>query len=78
MPRYTEEAIKRGTQGKVLACASIDEHGNVGSVLLLSHLGYGLDERAEEYVRKLKFLPATKAGKPHSVFAKIEITFALR
>lgn len=76
-PSYTDEAVRRGVQGTVLVCANIDEQGNVVATLLLSRLGFGLDQRAEECVRRYKFSPATNGGKPVATSAIVEISFTV-
>jgi TonB family protein len=77
-PRYTDEARNQKVQGTISMAIRVNETGEVDSVLLLRGLGYGLDEQAEETVRKLKFSPATRNGKPIPHWTKLLMDFNLR
>jgi TonB family protein len=76
-PDYTEKARKAGLEGTVQLSARIGEDGRVGDVYVLQSLGMGLDEKAIDALRKWKFEPARKDGKPVPVDAKININFTL-
>ena len=78
MPRYTEEARRNHIQGAVRAAMLIDEQGNVTRVVVLTTLGYGLDEQAVQAASQLKFSPATKDGKPVPFWLMVVIEFNLR
>jgi TonB family protein len=52
--------------------------GDVESVLVLRCLGHGLDERAIETARNLKFSPATRSGQPINYWKRVSIGFYLR
>ncbi|HEY9231526.1 MAG TPA: TonB family protein [Blastocatellia bacterium] len=78
MPRYTEEARRNHIQGAVRAAMLIDEQGNVTRVVVLTTLGYGLDEQAVQAASRLKFSPATKDGKPVPFWLMVMIEFNLR
>jgi len=77
-PNYTEAARQKRVQGVILSRILINEHGDVKSVLLVSRLGYGLDQQAIIAVSRLKFEPATKDGKPIPVWQAVEIEFRLK
>ncbi|HJQ25796.1 MAG TPA: TonB family protein [Blastocatellia bacterium] len=77
-PRYSEEARAKKIQGMVLLIALINEQGEVGEAEVVSGLGYGLDEAAEEAVRGMKFSPAKKDGKPVPFHMKVTVEFNLR
>ncbi|MEK6303375.1 MAG: TonB family protein [Acidobacteriota bacterium] len=77
-PAYTDEARSQKIQGSVSMAARVTENGDVDSVLMFRRLGYGLDERAEETARQLKFSPATKNGKPIPYWTKVSVDFNLR
>ncbi|MEK6322076.1 MAG: TonB family protein [Acidobacteriota bacterium] len=77
-PRYTEAARQNRVQGAVRAAVLINEQGTVNSVILLSHLGWGLDEEAIIAVQRLKFSPATRDAKPVSFWKPVLIEFNLR
>jgi TonB family protein len=75
---YTEEARTLKIQGSVAMVLLITENGDVDSVLLYRRLGHGLDERAIEAARKLKFSPATQSGKPIRCWKRLIMGFNLR
>lgn len=77
-PGYTEEARTLKIQGTVAMVLLIAESGDVESVLLYRRLGHGLDERAIEAARKLKFSPATQSGQPIRYLTRLDMEFNLR
>jgi TonB family protein len=76
-PEFTEEARKARLQGTVVLSVEIDERGQVHNIRVLSPLGLGLEEKAIEAVRKWRFHPATRNGKPVRVPALVEVNFHL-
>jgi TonB family protein len=76
-PEYTEKARKRKLNGVVLLSVVVTSAGDVTNVQVKQGLGSGLDEKAIEAVRKWKFQPATKDGKPVSIQLPIETDFRL-
>ena len=76
-PPYSEEARKAGVSGVVEVDITIDAAGNVQDARVVKPLGHGLDEKAVEAVRKWKFKPGYKDGKPVTVIATIEVNFRL-
>jgi TonB family protein len=44
---------------------------------VIQSLGLGLDEKAMEAVRKWRFRPGNKNGKPVTVVATVEVSFRL-
>ena len=76
-PEYSEEARKAKFQGTVLLAIVVDESGQTGNVRVVRTLGMGLDEKAMEAVRKWRFKPGYKDGKPVSVLANVEVNFRL-
>jgi TonB family protein len=77
-PRYTEEARKRGVQGSIRLAVFVSDDGKVLKTVILTSLGYGLDEEAERVSRQLKFKPATKEGQPTTAWQMLEVEFQLR
>jgi TonB family protein len=77
-PRYTEEARRNHIQGAVQAALLLDEQGNVTRVVLLTTLGYGLDEQAAQAASRLKFKPAKKDGMSVPFWQMVMIEFNLR
>lgn len=76
-PEYSEEARKAKYQGTVLLYVQVDASGKAINMRVLHSLGLGLDEKAMEAVRKWKFKPGIKDGKPVTVEAQIEVNFRL-
>jgi TonB family protein len=76
-PEYSEEARKAKYQGTVLLYVQVDPSGKAINMRVLHSLGLGLDEKAMEAVKKWKFRPGMKDGKPVTVEAQIEVNFRL-
>jgi TonB family protein len=76
-PEYSEEARKAKYQGTVLLYIEVDPSGRATNIRVQRSLGLGLDEKAIEAVRKWKFTPGKKDGKPVTVAATIEVNFRL-
>jgi len=76
-PEYSEEARKAKYQGTVVLYVEVDPSGHAVNPRVIRSLGLGLDEKAIEAVRKWKFRPGYKDGKPVTVAATIEVNFRL-
>jgi periplasmic protein TonB len=76
-PEYSEEARKAKFQGTVLLYVEVDPSGRATNIRVERSLGLGLDEKAIEAVRKWRFRPGQKDGKPVTVVATIEVNFRL-
>jgi protein TonB len=76
-PEYSEEARKAKYQGTVVLYVEVDPSGHAVNPKVVRSLGLGLDEKAIEAVRKWKFKPGYKDGKPVTVAATIEVNFRL-
>jgi TonB family protein len=76
-PEYSEEARKAKYQGTVLLYIEVDASGHAQNMRVIHSLGLGLDEKAMEAVRKWRFRPGTKDGKPVTVSAQVEVNFRL-
>lgn len=76
-PEYSEEARKAKYQGTVVLYVEVEPSGRAGNMRVLHSLGLGLDEKAIEAVRKWKFRPGSKDGKPVTVVATVEVNFRL-
>ena len=63
-PEYSEEARKARYQGIVLLYIEVDVNGRAQNMRVISSLGLGLDEKAMDAVKKWKFRPGMKDGKP--------------
>jgi periplasmic protein TonB len=76
-PEYSEEARKAKYQGTVLLYVEVEPSGRAVNMRVLHSLGLGLDEKAMEAVKKWKFRPGSKDGKPVTVVATVEVNFRL-
>jgi TonB family protein len=76
-PDYSEEARKAKYQGTVILWLIIDPSGHPQQIKVARTLGMGLDQKAIEAVRKWKFEPAMKDGRPVSVQINVEVNFRL-
>ena len=76
-PEYSEEARKAKYQGTVVLYVEVDPSGKAVNPKVIRSLGLGLDEKAIEAVRKWKFKPGYKDGRPVTVIATIEVNFRL-
>ncbi|HLX08232.1 MAG TPA: energy transducer TonB [Thermoanaerobaculia bacterium] len=77
VPAYPEAAQRAGLQGLVVLKVEVDERGRVGAIEVLRGLGNGFDEAAVAAVRRWRFRPATRNGKPIKVFHVIPFDFRL-
>ncbi len=76
-PEYSDEARKVKLQGSVFLRIVVDEHGRAGDIVVTQGLGLGLDERAVAAVRKWRFRPGMRAGRPVPTTAIVQVTFRL-
>ena len=76
-PEYSEEARKSKYQGTVVLRVVIDASGRAVNPEVVRSLGLGLDEKAIEAVKKWRFKPGYKDGRPVAVVAQIEVNFRL-
>lgn len=79
-PDYTNEAMRMKVQGIVEVEAIVMPDGTVGQVQIVRSLDdrYGLDQKAIEAVKRWRFRPGVRQGKPVPVLVNIELTFTLR
>lgn len=59
-PKYTQAAIDAHIQGTILLEIIVDKSGLPRDIVVLSPLGFGLDERAAECVSEWRFNPGMK------------------
>ncbi|HVS82552.1 MAG TPA: TonB family protein [Pyrinomonadaceae bacterium] len=76
-PTYTEEARQHDEVGTVILRAVFAFDGTVRNIVVFRGLKYGLNERAVQAARKIKFVPATKDGRPVSMYMQLEYNFNL-
>jgi TonB family protein len=76
-PEYSEEARKAKYQGVVVLYVEVEPSGRAQNMRVIQSLGLGLDEKAMEAVKKWRFRPGNKDGKPVTVVATVEVSFRL-
>ncbi len=75
VPKKSREAK---LQGAVLLWCIVDEKGRAREIRVVEGLSMGLDEAAVRAVRRWRFRPASRKGKPVPVFMNIEVNFRLK
>ena len=76
-PTHSERARKAKIEGSCIVGLVVDEKGNSTNLRIITGLGFGLDERAIEAVKKWKFEPALKDGKPVPAKIAVQVDFHL-
>lgn len=76
-PGYTDEARRNQIEGSVKVSVLLKADGTVSDIKVARGLGYGLDEKAIEAARQLRFMPAQKDGHAVSVRLFLEFKFSL-
>jgi periplasmic protein TonB len=74
---YPPEAKKNDVEGTVRLKLTIDDLGNVVNAGIINGPGYGLNEAARDAVKRFKFKPALKDGKPIGSTLVYAYTFLL-
>jgi TonB family protein len=74
-PEYSERAARKKIQGTVLLSIIVTAEGTVRDPQITRSLDKDLDKNAVECVKKWKFEPATKDGKPVATHVAVEVTF---
>jgi TonB family protein len=75
--KYSEEARREKIMGVCLISMIVDAKGKPQNPRVVRALGYGLDEKALEAVRKYHFKPAMKGKVPVPVMITVEVNFRL-
>ncbi|MCI0338659.1 MAG: energy transducer TonB [Acidobacteria bacterium] len=75
LPQYTDKARNNGIEGNLILRALFQSDGRVKDVKVEKALGYGLDQRAIESVKKIGFFPAQAEGKSADVHVQIIYNF---
>jgi len=74
-PDLPREALLAGQSGQEKFLVLVDEEGNGAVVAFTQLLQYGLEETTIEAVKKWKFAPAIRAGKPVPVRMAMSIDY---
>jgi TonB family protein len=77
-PEYSQEAKHGKYQGRCDLGVVIGPDGRTYDIKVTRYLGEGLDEKAIEAVRKWRFEPARKDGKPVAVAITVQVEFHLQ
>jgi TonB family protein len=77
-PEYSPEALNAGVQGTVVFEVVVNDAGRLTNLSVLSPLGFGLDEKAQEAIEKWRFEKGRKDGKPVGILATVEVNFRLQ
>ncbi|MCU1267603.1 MAG: uncharacterized protein JWM21_3921 [Acidobacteria bacterium] len=76
-PAYTEQARRNQVTGTVVLQAVFAMDGRVKAIRALKTLPDGLTDMAVYAARQIRFIPATKDGKPVSIYMHLEYNFNL-
>jgi len=76
-PGYTEEARRLKIEGDVTLQVRFTASGQVEVLRVVTGLGYGLDQLAQNAARHIQFKPATRDGRPVDEVTVIHVTFQL-
>ncbi|MGH9853198.1 MAG: TonB family protein [Blastocatellia bacterium] len=77
LPEYTGKARDKKVEGEVVVRALFQRDGKIKNAKVEKGLGFGLDERAVEAVKRMGFLPAQLDGKDVDARARIIFGFNL-
>jgi TonB family protein len=76
-PSYTDAARSNQTQGTVAIAVEFGANGKINYAFLVRTLPNGLTENVMQALRKIKFNPATKDGKPVISIKIIQYSFTI-
>lgn len=76
-PAYTKDARDNKVEGTVIIRAVLSKTGRVENIRVFQGLADGLTEEAIKAARQIEFVPATKDGKPVSMWIQLEYNFSL-
>ena len=74
---FSDEARRAKYEGAVMVTIIVDAKGVPQNPRIVRSIGMGLDEKALEAVRRYRFKPAMKDGKPVAVVMTVEVNFRL-
>ncbi|HZS04858.1 MAG TPA: TonB family protein [Blastocatellia bacterium] len=77
LPAFTAEARNNNIEGEVIVSALFRQDGWIREIQVVQGLGYGLDERAVDAIKRTLFEPAIRNGQPADVQAQVAYRFAL-
>jgi len=74
---YPEEARQANVEGVVKLRIGVDAQGLVTDAVVISGLGYGLDEEAVRRIKRIKFNPGKRKGQPAAMTIDFKLRFQL-
>jgi TonB family protein len=77
-PEYSDDGRKARIQGTVELLIVVNADGTVKFENVRKSLGYGLDQKAIEAVKKWKFVAGKKDGKAVPTYVSVLVNFSLR
>ncbi len=77
-PEYSDDGRKARIQGTVELLIIVNPDGTVKFDNVRKNLGYGLDQKAIDAVKKWKFVPGKKDGKAVATYVSVLVNFSLR
>lgn len=77
LPEYTAKAREKQIEGDLVVRARFQRDGKVKDVKIEKGLGFGLDARASDAVRRIGFFPARVDGRETDALAEVVFTFTL-
>lgn len=77
LPQYTEKARAKGVEGELIIRALFQRDGKIKGIKVEKELGYGLEQKAIESVRRIGFQPARSSGRDVDAQALIVFNFTL-
>ena len=75
---YTSMARREKISGIVILTGVIELDGQADRLKVAQAIGYGLDGQAIKCVKKWRFRPAMKDGRPVPAPARVEVNFKLK
>ena len=60
--KYSDEAKKKYIQGDVTLSFDVKSDSTVTNAIIISGVGYGVDEEVKKLIQSLKFIPAVQNG----------------
>jgi TonB family protein len=77
LPQYTDKARAKAVEGELIVRAIFQRDGRITNVKVERGLGFGLDQRAIDSVKRIGFVPATTEGKEVDVSTLVIFNFRL-
>jgi protein TonB len=77
-PEYSDRAARKKIQGDIRLSIIVTAEGTVRDPQVTRSLDKDLDKNAVDCVKKWKFEPATKDGKPVATHVAVEVSFHMQ